>query len=251
MDKKKSFVMYDEWQEIFEMLPPEEAVTLLSMIFEYSKNGNLNNIEKPKITDRLNLVWIGIRNTLERDKISYDKRCETSKENGKKGGRPKNQKNLNKPKKADNDNVNDNVNDNDNDNVNDNEKNSSSNSMHSRKETLCEFVEKVFNRTISSFEYERINTWEDNDLTRHAIEQTMLQGKTNLSFVEGILRNYKESNLTTLEQVKKQEEEFKNKRTGFKKDSIPHVIREYTDELGYKWRETSDGKRNFIGTENE
>ncbi len=30
-----------------------------------------------------------------------------------------------------------------------------------------------------------------------------------------------------------------------------NVVREYVDELGFKWRETSDGKRDFIGTENE
>lgn len=89
---------------------------------------------------------------------------------------------------------------------------SSSGSNTHARENLFSFIEKAFARTFSSLEYERIKRWEDNDVTRYAIEITMLRGKTDLSFVEGVLRKFKENKITTLEQAKKFEEEYQTRK---------------------------------------
>lgn len=108
--------------------------------------------------------------------------------------------------------------------ITNNELNNSSNSNTQAFSNLFEFIEKVFNRTFSEFEYEKISSWKDNELTRYAIQQTMLQGKTNLSYIEGILRNYKEANITTIEQAKIQEENFKNRKNKSNKNGKQEII---------------------------
>ncbi len=97
---------------------------------------------------------------------------------------------------------------------------------------LFQFIEKAFARTFSEFEYQRINSWKDDELTRYAIEITMLRGKNDLSFVEGVLRKFKTNNITTLEQAKIFEEEYqkskmkKNNQKGNEESYTQRRIRE-------------------------
>ena len=101
----------------------------------------------------------------------------------------------------------------------------SSSSNTPTRENLFEFIEKAFGRTFSSMEYERMSKWKDNDLTRYAIEITMLRGKTDLSFVEGVLRKFKENNITTLIQAKNFEEEYqRNKNKNKQKETNEEYI---------------------------
>lgn len=120
---KNSFLIYYEYEEQLSILSDEELGQLIRAIFKYEKNNEI-----PKFNGVLQIAFLFIKGNLDRDREKYDKRCETSANNGKLGGRPpkekpnsKPNKNLKKPKKADNDidNVNDNDNDNEIDIVND------------------------------------------------------------------------------------------------------------------------------------
>lgn len=121
---KNSFLIYYEYEEQLSILSDEELGQLIRAIFKYEKNNEI-----PKFTGVLQIAFLFIKGNLDRDREKYDKRCETSANNGKLGGRPpkekpnlKPNKNLKKPKKADNDIDNDNDNEIDIDNDKDNKK---------------------------------------------------------------------------------------------------------------------------------
>lgn len=79
------------------------------------------------------------------------------------------------------------------------------------KINLYEYVEQNFSRPLSPIEYEKISTWEDNKVTRHAVEVAILNNKHSISYVEGILRRYKDNDVSTLEQAKEYDEKIKSK----------------------------------------
>lgn len=113
---KDSFILYQEQKEIFDTLTDNEAGKLIKAIFEYEAG------QSPKLNKTLSLVFIPIKNALDRNRQKYEAQVEKNRENGKKGGRPKKvnkteekQNNPNgflenptKAKKADNDNEYDN-----------------------------------------------------------------------------------------------------------------------------------------------
>ncbi len=114
-ESKKSFVLYNDSEKVFEMLTDEEAGKLIKHIFAYVNN------KDTELEDRLlKLTFEPIKLQLMRDNKKYEAICERNKNNGKKGGRPpkrnpKNpvgylgtQNNPEKPKKPDTDNDNDN-----------------------------------------------------------------------------------------------------------------------------------------------
>jgi hypothetical protein len=127
---KESFILYVEQKEIIDMLTDEEAGKIFKAIYEYELTGNVTELPYT-----LKLIFIPIKQSLERNKEKYDNVVERNRLNGKKGGRPKKPSGLNdnpknpsgylknpkKPKKADNDNDNDNDNEPDNVNGNDSE----------------------------------------------------------------------------------------------------------------------------------
>jgi len=92
-DNKKSFVLYCDIIKTVEKLPNETAGELFKHLLSYV------NDEEPE-TDNLlvEVAFEPIKQQLKRDLVKWEERAERSRENGKKGGRPK-QKNLEKPKK--------------------------------------------------------------------------------------------------------------------------------------------------------
>jgi hypothetical protein len=116
---KKSAIVYCDWITIFESLEDNEAGMLVKHFFRYINDMN------PEAPNRLiGIVFEPIKATLKRDLKNYEKICNRNKDNGLKGGRPKNPSKPKKPSgltknpdKPDSDNVTDNeteiVNDND------------------------------------------------------------------------------------------------------------------------------------------
>ena len=92
------------------------------------------------------------------------------------------------------------------------------NSIEYNNSSIYEFVEKNFGRTLSPLEYEQIREWEDNELTRHAIKQAVLNAKYNLKYINSILNSYEKNNIKTVQQALEEEENFKNKKQIKKKD---------------------------------
>ena len=60
-------------------------------------------------------------------------------------------------------------------------------------------------------EFVEISNWEDNELTRYAIKNTILNGIYNINYISAILHNYKMNNIETVQQAIKQKEKFKKK----------------------------------------
>ena len=206
-DKKTTFVFYTEWLKYIDILDTSDIKELLSIICDYVEN--LKEPKKPNLSDRLLMTWLFIKNQLDKDKTKYDKRCETSKINGKKGGRPKNLKNLKKPKKADNDNEYDN----EYEYVNDNDITITTTSSNN----IYEYIEQNFGRTLSPIEYESISEWEDNELTRYAIKKAITSNKCSIGYITGILQNFKRTNITTVQQAQDSEEQYKQQKEQHKK----------------------------------
>ena len=197
-EKKTTFVFHTEWMQYIKNLENQDVNELLSIICEYVEN--LKEPKKPNLSDRLLMTWLFIKNQVDKDKTKYDKRCETSKINGKKGGRPKNLKNLKNPEKHDNEYDNDYEYEHEYDD-----------DLLSSTTNIYSFIESNFGRTLSPIEYEEISEWEDSELTRYAIKQAILNGACNIKYISRILESYKNKNIKTVKDAQKDETKFKNK----------------------------------------
>lgn len=129
---KKSFIAYVDWKETFDALSDDKAGKLIKHLFAYVNDENPTSDE-----ELINFIFINIKQQLKRDLQKYERIKLKNRENGIKGGRPKNptkpkkpsglinnpnkpsktQPNPTEPKKPDTDTVNDN--DTDTDIVND------------------------------------------------------------------------------------------------------------------------------------
>lgn len=90
---------------------------------------------------------------------------------------------------------------------------------------IYEYIEENFGRALSPIEYDEISNWEDNELTRYAIKQSVLGGKYSIKYINRILQNYEKNSITTVQQAQEKEKEFKNK-----KDGNSNEPKKYSDE---------------------
>lgn len=79
-------------------------------------------------------------------------------------------------------------------------------------DTIYDFLEQNFGRTLNGIEIEMIKEWNDNELTRYAIKQAVLNGKYNVKYINTILVNYKNNSITTVQQAQEEEKMFKSKK---------------------------------------
>lgn len=118
---RKSFILHIDSLQILEGLTDEQSGQLFRKIYEYNKENKPKETQKTQsVISVIDLVFIPFKLQFDRDLEKYERVCERNKNNGKLGGRPKNE-NPKKPKKADSDNDSDS--DSDNDSKNDNKKN--------------------------------------------------------------------------------------------------------------------------------
>ena len=113
--KAKSFILYEDYEDLIVMLDITDRGALLSAIFAYAARQEMPQELSPVAM----MAFVCIKNNLDRDRESYRERCEKNAINGAKshkGSVP----NGNKRYPYDNDNDNGNENDNDNDNDIDN-----------------------------------------------------------------------------------------------------------------------------------
>ncbi len=100
---KRSFIFYADWIDTFKELPPEDGYELLMHLLSYV------NDENPQTDSVLiNAVFANMKNRLKEDLVKWEDRADRSRENGAKGGRPKNpekpsglNKNPDEPRKPD------------------------------------------------------------------------------------------------------------------------------------------------------
>lgn len=102
---KKSFTAYCDWGDVVDKMTDEQAGKLMKHLFDYVRDKN------PSTDDMLtDIAFTPIKATLKRDLKKWEEKCAINKENGSKGGRPKNPEKPNgylenpvKPKKPDSD----------------------------------------------------------------------------------------------------------------------------------------------------
>lgn len=75
------------------------------------------------------------------------------------------------------------------------------NSEQIEKENLFEYVERMFRRTLNPAEYEVINSWKDDVLTRYAIKEAVLNNACSVKYIERILERYKQNNFQSVGDV--------------------------------------------------
>ena len=71
---------------------------------------------------------------------------------------------------------------------------------------------KNFGRTLSPIEYEQISKWKDNELTRYAIKQAVLNGAYRIKYIESILNDYEKNGIKTIQEAQEKEKEFKERK---------------------------------------
>ncbi len=77
---------------------------------------------------------------------------------------------------------------------------------------LYDFIEQTFGRTLSSAEFEVINTWEDSPLTRYAIKQAEISRVFNIKYIGRILATYKRENIKTVTQAEERDRRWQEKK---------------------------------------
>ena len=101
---KNSFVLYHNFFNQIVLLDMQARGELITAIYQYETCGELTMELSPMVM----MAFSFIKDSLDRDRKAYEARVESSRENGKKGGRPKNSQSeithsvYAKPRKADN-----------------------------------------------------------------------------------------------------------------------------------------------------
>lgn len=92
---KKSFMLYIDTYEQWDMLTDEQAGILIKALFEYVQTG-----EKPEISDGMvKIAFSFISAQIDRDNEKYQETCQKRADAGKKGGRPKKQEDISEDEK--------------------------------------------------------------------------------------------------------------------------------------------------------
>ena len=89
---KRSFVLYCDYLEHIEKLSNEDAGKLFKAILDYEANGAV-----AELCGAAGMAFSFIQAQLNRDKANYEEVCRTRQENGKKGGRPKKEIDVEEP----------------------------------------------------------------------------------------------------------------------------------------------------------
>lgn len=85
----------------------------------------------------------------------------------------------------------------------------------SNSENILELFQSEFHRLLSGFEIEEINhllNENDSELVKEALRTAVNLGKPNVKYVGGILRNWQQNQVTTVQQVRQSEKQRKEKK---------------------------------------
>ena len=89
MKQKSSFLIYHEYREPLKLLTDEQRGRLLMALIDYSESGVV-----PELDGISMMAFSFIQSQMDRDSKKYENRCSSNRENGKKGGRPKKENDL-------------------------------------------------------------------------------------------------------------------------------------------------------------
>lgn len=210
----RGVIFYLSHYEVVKQMDNEQLGKLYRALFELALGND------PKIDNDIKLPFGFIKNQMVLDIDKYNEKCLKNKENGKLGGRPKKNatEEKEKPKKANGffENPNKNKNDNKNDNENDNDNKNENDNENDNVVDLCSIIERNFGRTIAPLEYDVIKSWVDNNISEelivYATQIAVCNNACSVKYIDRILEDWQRKKITTLEQAKKANEKFKNKK---------------------------------------
>ena len=231
---KDSFILYNSFYEPIKSLKNEQLGKLLRAIFDYTINGVIAQ------DNDIIVAFMFIKNQIDLDTKKWEEEKAKRSEAGKKGMKNrwhnKNNSVITKDNKDNNvinaiTNITDNENDNENVNVNVNVNGNDTTITSS----IYDYLENIFGRSLYEPEYEIVETWEDNDLSKYAINQAVLNGAFNIKYIDKILFSYKKNNITTVQQAQMEEENFrksKTKKYGRQQtaDDLDEMFKDWGDE---------------------
>ena len=102
------------------------------------------------------------------------------------------------------------------------------NKNNTTTDTIYDFLQEN-GFVLAPIQCEVVDTWEDNELTRHAIKQAVLNNKFNINYIDKIIYSYKKDNIKTVQQAIEREEEFNNKRDNYYKNKYEHKESRYEE----------------------
>lgn len=211
MERKDSLVFYLSQYEAIKSLNNEQLGRLFRAIFEKQLQNNSKTTEKEVVLeDDIIIAFNFINNQLLVDNEKYLKRCETNRNNGKKGGAPKGNKNAQRQPKQPNGVKNK---PNDNENENDNENDIKEKQEKEKKYEIFSYIENNFGVVIGGTNYEKIKEYlkiYNDEVLCYAIDLCVLNDVTTLSYFCGIVENWISLKLTTLKEIKSNEKKFKS-----------------------------------------
>lgn len=219
------FTIYEDYYELITLLPEKEQGELLLSIAKYM----FENVE-PILNERQNKIFKNLKRPLDISKNNSKRRTkkETKVETEKK---PKTKPKKNRketeeePKDKPNNKPKENPRKTHQDvDVDVNNKNNITNYLEEIEigygeeeekplSSIFDFIEENFGRTLSPIELEKIADWEDNELTRYAVEIAVINNVKKINYVEAILQSYKDNGIKSIEEVKDKKRKFKNNNT--------------------------------------
>ena len=205
MAKKTAVQFYYDYFEQLAELDDKQFRKIIEAMIVYDNTGNI--IELDSVTK---MAFNFIKRRIDYDKEKYNLICERNKENGEKGGRPKNPdkpkkpsglfrnpKNPEKPKKPDMDmDIDMDI---DNNNITTTE--------------IYDYISNNYNRMLSASEIEKIQLWLsefNEDMIKKAIDISCLQNIKTFSYAEGILKNWKGKGYKTIGDLQNEEKMYNN-----------------------------------------
>lgn len=90
----------------------------------------------------------------------------------------------------------------------------------STEETLFDYLQEN-GFSLTPIETQIVMEWEDNELTRYAIKQAVLNKVFRINYIEEILKRYKRDNIKTLQEAIARDENFKNKNNKIVEEKLP------------------------------
>ena len=91
-------------------------------------------------------------------------------------------------------------------------------------------------------EIEEILKWEDNEVTRHAIKQAVLNGAYSTKYINTILDSYKANNITTVVEAQKADKKFRERKEEENKyKGMSYREQEYIRQKKLIWGDDHNG----------
>lgn len=88
-------------------------------------------------------------------------------------------------------------------------------------DTIYDFLEQNFGRTLNSIEIEMIREWTDNELTRYAIKQAVLNGAYTINYIDTIIYNWQKLGIKSVSQAQEETKRHRDKKISKKADCKP------------------------------